>query len=66
VIPRFDLRLAGNFSRQVSRSSVAEVAARYRVKAEEIRQFVSFRSNLRKLGPYGVTNCPDTSFPIDG
>jgi TolB protein len=66
VIPRFDLRLAGNISHQVSRSSVAEVAARYRVKAEEIRQFVSFRGNLRKLGPYGVTNCPDTGFPING
>lgn len=66
VIPRFDLGLARNISRQVRRSSVAEVAARYRVNARKIRQFVSFRSNLRKLGTYGVTNCPDTSFPIDG
>ena len=66
VIPRFDLGLANSISRQVSRSSVAEVAARYRGNTKEIRQFVDFRSNLKKLGPYGVTNCPDTSFPING
>ncbi len=65
VIPRFDLGLARQISRQVSKSSVAEVAADYRMKPREVRRQVDFHRNLKKLGPYGVTNCPDTSFPID-
>ncbi len=66
IIPRFDLGLARSISRQVSMSSVAEVADAYRTSEDKIRDFVNFRSNLKKLGPYGVTNCPDTGFPING
>jgi len=64
-IPAFDFGLARSFSRQVRKSSVAQVVREYGAKRQDILDFVQFRSNLKRLGISGRTHCPSTGFPID-
>ena len=65
LIPTFDFQLARFYRRQVERSSVTEVAKKFRVSRRKVRDLANFTRNLRRLGPYGRTRCPDASFPVE-